>query len=172
MKTLKNQLLDLKDKFDIPMSIADSEDSEMLKNLYNSSSTLDSLCLCWFSEDFLLDMKDGKYFGKYQEYDENGYPTDETMNSCYFIGSIKTISTDKQDLPGLSNNGLLQIGCTESGDYLVIDLYKEDTTVGLVEHELLWSGNKSYRECFKKLCTFSVFLDMILNDKVFPREYL
>lgn len=165
MENLSQIMEDIKSKFDIEVGHSNDTDIDALNSLNLNKSLHNLLSGNWFKETTTFVFND-KYLIHAYEYDEDGLPTEGTIDYTVGFGCLNTIVNDEEFVP-LKNAEFLQIAFLERGDYVVIDLKSKDFEVGYLDHEYIWS-NPDYRKFYTKITTLEKYLLMIRDDIEVP----
>lgn len=165
MDSLYQIINDIKSKFGIEIGHASENDIISLNSLNLNKSLLSLFSNNWFKETTTFVFND-KYLIHAYEYDEDGLPTEDTIDYTVGFGCLNAIVNDEEFVP-LKNAEFLQIAFLERGDYVVIDLKSKDFEVGYLDHEYIWS-NPDYRKFYTKITTLEKYLLMIRDDIEVP----
>ena len=160
---LHQKLTQISSELNIKFTETNFENIQSLKKTFPDNILIEVLAKSWLNKPTLLDYN-GNYLFKLEEFDEDGFPTTDSINYILGFVDLETILIDK-DFQHLSQEGFLQLAYTVCGDYLVIDMTSKDFYLGIISHEYIWGEKFSLRKLFSKLLTFNEFLDYLLENR-------
>ena len=161
--TLSEKISTISNQFKLGMIKADAHASKRITSSYQNSSLIESLNEKWFKQPTLLNYSQ-KYSFCYEKYDDDGLPSEDSINYVLGFADLNTIAAD-EELDYLCSNGFFQIAYTSSGDYLLIDMESTDYQLGLVNHSKIWEKDPNIRKSWSPCFSFETLLDKIINNK-------